>query len=47
MGTAAKTKEKTPDYPIYEMEGKGKLILPPEIISQITFLHSHCTTDEW
>ena len=47
MGTAAKTKEKTPDYPIYEMERKGKLILPPEIISQITFLHSHCTTDEW
>jgi len=46
MGTSSKTKEKV-EYPIYKMEEKGKLILPPHILSQITFLHSHCGTDEW
>jgi len=48
MGNQTTTKvPKQVDYPIYEMEKRGKLILPPEIISQITFLHSHCGTDEW
>jgi len=46
MGTAAKTPEKA-EYPIYTMEDKGKLILPPEIIAQITYLHSHCGGKEW
>lgn len=40
-------KEKQVEYPIYEMEGKGKLILPQHIISQITFLHSHVGRSEW
>ena len=47
MGTPAQTKEKKAEYPIYTMEDKGKLILPPEIISQITYLHSHCGSKEW
>jgi hypothetical protein len=48
MGTAAKAKEKEKaEYPIYTMEEKGKLVLPPRIISQITFLHSHCGVKEW
>ena len=47
MGTPAKKKEVKVDYPIYEMEERGKLILPPEIISQITFLHSHIGKTEW
>lgn len=47
MGTPAKTKEKKAEYPIYTMEEKGKLILPPSIISQITYLHSHCGNKEW
>lgn len=47
MGTPAQTKEKKAEYPIYTMEDKGKLILPPSVISQITFLHSHCGTKEW
>ena len=46
MGTAAKETKKV-EYPIYEMEEKGKIIIPPEIISQITFLHSHCGGKEW
>ena len=47
MGTAAKAKEKKAEYPIYEMEKKGKLILPPDLIAQITYLHSHCDGKEW
>ncbi len=47
MGTPAKSKEKRPDFPIYEMEERGKLILSPLIIAQITYLHSHCGKDEW
>ncbi len=45
MGTPAKPKQA--EYPIYKMEEKGKLILPPEVISQITYLHSHCGSKEW
>ena len=40
-------KEKKAEYPIYEMEKKGKLILPPDLIAQITYLHSHCDGKEW
>ena len=47
MGTPAQTKEKRAEYPLYEMEEKGKLILPPKIISQIQYLHSHCGKVEW
>ena len=49
MGTPAQTKavEKKVEYPLYEMEERGKLIIPPKIISQIQFLHSHCGTKEW
>lgn len=46
MGTPAK-KQKKVEYPIHEMEENGSLILPPHIISQLTYLHSHCGTDEW
>ncbi len=46
MGTPAKI-EKRAEYPVYNMEKKGKLILPPELISQITYLHSHCGSKEW
>jgi len=47
MGNPAKPVEKKVIYPEFKMEEKGKLILPPEIISQIQFLHSHCDKDEW
>ena len=53
MGTPAKAttttaiKPKQVEYPIYEMEERGKLILPPEIIAQITYLHSHIGKTEW
>jgi len=46
MGTPAKV-EKRAEYPLYEMEEKGSLILPPHIISQITFLHARCGNTEW
>lgn len=46
MGTPAKSKKKI-DYPVHEMKEKGRLVIPPEIISQIQFLHSYCGTDEW
>ena len=42
-----KKKEEKIEYPIHEMEEKGKLIIPPLIIAQTTFLHSHCGRDEW
>jgi hypothetical protein len=35
------------EYPIYEMEERASLLLPPHIIAQITYLHSHCGSDEW
>lgn len=46
MGTPAKPEKKV-DYPVHEMKEKGRLVLPPKIIAQIQFLHSHCGTDEW
>ena len=45
MGTPA-TKQKV-EYPVYTMDAKGKLTLPPHIISQIQFLHSHVGKTEW
>jgi hypothetical protein len=47
MGKPANNKKEKVEYPLYEMEEKGKLILPPEILSQITFLHSHVGRTEW
>ena len=47
MGKPANDKKEKVEYPLYEMEEKGKLILPPEILSQITFLHSHVGKTEW
>ena len=47
MGTPAKVKEEKKIYPVYEMEELGKLIIPPEVIAQITYLHSHCGGNEW
>lgn len=35
------------EYPIHEMEDEAKLIIPPHIIAQIQYLHSHCGGDEW
>jgi len=40
-------KEKEVEYPIYEMEEKGSLVLPSSILSQVQFLHSHVGTTEW
>lgn len=34
-------------YPVYEMDTKGKLIIPSDIISQITYLHSSIGKTEW
>ena len=34
-------------YPTYEMESKGRLILPVEIINQIMYLHSSIGKTEW
>lgn len=34
-------------YPIYEMENKGRLILPMEVINQIMYLHATFGKNEW
>jgi len=34
-------------YPIYEMEAKGRLILPMEMINQIMYLHASIGKTEW
>lgn len=46
MEQKTKAKEKIV-YPVFEMEQEGKLIIPAEVLSQITFLHSHCGDTEW
>jgi len=38
---------KIPKYPILEMKEKGRLILTPEIINQIMFLHASIGPTEW
>ena len=40
-------KEEKIEYPIYEMEAKGKLVLPAKILAQINYLHSHIGRTEW
>jgi proteasome lid subunit RPN8/RPN11 len=41
------TTSKKITYPTYEMESKGRLILPVEIINQIMYLHSSIGKTEW
>lgn len=38
---------KKPEYPIFEMVDRGKLILPQHVINQITYLHSYIGKKEW
>lgn len=40
-------KVKKIDYPIYEMDDNGSLILPMDIINQIMYLHSTVGKTEW
>lgn len=41
-------KSKTPiKYPLYEMEDKGKLILPMDVVNQIMYLHASIGKTEW
>lgn len=41
------SKVKKVDYPVYELEAKGRLVLPVEIINQILYLHSNVGKTEW
>jgi len=47
MSTKESSTTKKVTYPIYEMETKGRLILPVEIINQIMYLHSSIGKTEW
>ena len=40
-------KKKEPDYPVFEMKKKGKLIVPNHIITQINYLHGKIGDTEW
>lgn len=48
MNTQTKSdKFKVVKYPVYEMKEKGRLILTPEIINQIMYLHAIIGKTEW
>jgi len=40
-------KETEVTYPIHEMDARGKLILPSNIVSQINYLHGQVGKEEW
>lgn len=42
-----RTTEKKIEYPVLEMDKKGRLILPNEVITQINYLHGKVGKEEW
>jgi len=47
MSTEKSSTTKKITYPIYEMENKGRLLLPVEILNQIMYLHATIGKTEW
>jgi hypothetical protein len=42
-----KEKKENPNYRIHEMNDSGKLIIPADVLSQITYLHASIGKTEW
>lgn len=47
FSNTVKKENKTPDYKTHEMSDHGKLIIPDNVLAQITYLHASVGKTEW